>query len=161
ARACPAPHGPGDPTCAPADHSAGSPEECLHPCAGGPSAKRPPPPGSAALPAPQKPLPQTFRTQQANSHISPESASPLPSIPQPATADDSGFQANSNGRMIFVDRPRCPPYPLSSCTFLHCNARRCPTKHPIKEESMTTVAEIIKNMEGKFNPAAAAGLDLV
>lgn len=26
---------------------------------------------------------------------------------------------------------------------------------------MTTVADIIKNMEGKFNPAAAAGLDLV
>src|SRR5690606_9049440 len=35
---------------------------------------------------------------------------------------------------------------------------RCPMKHPIKEESMTTVAEIIKNMEGKFNPAAASGL---
>lgn len=26
---------------------------------------------------------------------------------------------------------------------------------------MTTVADIIKNMEGKFNPAAAEGLDLV
>ena len=26
---------------------------------------------------------------------------------------------------------------------------------------MTTVADIINNMEGKFNPAAAAGLDLV
>src|SRR5690606_33131935 len=37
---------------------------------------------------------------------------------------------------------------------------RCPMKHPIKEESMTTVAEIIKNMEGKLNPAPPSGLDL-
>jgi len=34
-------------------------------------------------------------------------------------------------------------------------------KQPYKDEPMTTVADIINNMEGKFNPAAAAGLDLV